>query len=92
MVKGYYDNRYFLYAQHKADALLRRAARNDDVGAHDAAFEFTEEEVTAYIGDVMKAACMFGHRKSDVDALPSSASGDAVVIARELLAKYPPTS
>ena len=92
MVKGYYDNRYFLYAQHKADALLRRAARSSRVGAHDAAFEFTDDEVTAYISDVMKAACMFGHKKSDFDALPSSATGDAVAIARELLVKYPPTS
>jgi hypothetical protein len=91
LVKGYYDNRYFIYAQHKADALLHR--RTDSGGlVGGAGFAFTKDEVASYIADVMKAACMFGHETGGTTPPPppSSAVGDPVAIARELLAKYPP--
>eukprot|EP01043_Picozoa_sp_COSAG02_P026577 COSAG02_NODE_1535_length_12053_cov_13.122794_6_plen_281_part_00 len=92
LVDGYYNKRYFLYAQHKIDALLRRAPSTDVGDGSTAAFEFTDEEASSYIGDVMKAACLFGHRNSKSQPLPATSTGDTVAIARELLAKYPPTS
>ena len=78
LVKGYYDRRYQLYADHKLAALKRGAAGMSD-----------EFDADTFITSVMQAAHDFG-LVTGAD-LPKAASGDALAIGKELYAKYPPS-
>lgn len=79
LVHGYYDRRYQLYADSKMRSLLRRGDDGNDA---------EEKEQVAYIASVMRAACEFGHETGA--ALPSTPTGDALSIAKELYQKYHP--
>jgi hypothetical protein len=84
-VKGYYDKRYQLYADHKLASILAAAERGDSVSGSNG---LQPAELDMYHSDVMQLACVFGHTVgADVPVEPV---GEALTIAIQLHAKYTP--
>lgn len=83
LVKGFYDKRYQLYADHKLFSVQAS-------GAADAGTMLSPKQRDAYHSAVMNLACEFSHTTGA--ALPTKATGDAASISKALWAKYAPTT
>jgi hypothetical protein len=100
LVKGYYDKRYQLYADHKLASILSRSSGSSKDGAHAAATAasgggeggglLAPQERDEYHSDVMQLACEFGHTTGA--AVPAQVTGDAVAISKALWTKYTPST
>lgn len=88
LVKGFYDKRYQLYADHKLSSLQAADAATTRTVNSVGNWVLTPAERDAYHSAVMNLACEFGHTTNA--ALPAKATGDAASISEALWTKYAP--
>ena len=91
LVKGYYDKRYQLYADHKVASILaaEKGGSSGSSGGGGGGM-MTSHELDEYHSDVMQLACEFGHT-TGAD-LPVEPTGNVLTIAKNLFTKYAPTA